>query len=84
MDNQLEKIRTFVGQHVQEADFPDGQDIFASGHVSSLFAVQIVMFVETTFGIQVADDDLDIRNFSSIANIDRYVTGKRAPASAAS
>jgi len=80
MGNQLEKIRAFVGRHVQEADFPDGQDIFASGHVSSLFAVQIVMFVENTFGILVADDDLDIRNFSSITNIDSYITGKLAAA----
>jgi acyl carrier protein len=78
MDNQLATIRGFVGRHVHGIEVADEDDLFTSGHVNSLFAVQIVMFVETTFGVAVTGDDLDIRNFASIARIDRFVTGKRA------
>lgn len=77
MADQLATIRTFVAKHVGGLEFTDEQDLFASGHVNSLFAVQIVMFVENTLGVPVVDGDLDIANFSSVARIHRYATGKR-------
>jgi len=80
MDNQLTTIRGFVGRHLHGFELTDEEDLFASGHVNSLFAVQIVMFVENTFGVAVAGEDLDIRNFASIARIDGFVTGKRVEA----
>ena len=85
MANQLATIRDFVLGRLRALELGgielrDDDDLFATGYVNSLFAVQIVMFVERTFGIAVVGDDLDIGNFASIARIDRYVTGHRAAA----
>ncbi|MBP2328535.1 acyl carrier protein [Kibdelosporangium banguiense] len=79
MTDQLATIRAFVTKHTGGLEFTDEQDLFATGHVNSLFAVQIVMFVENTLGVPVVDDDLDIANFSSVARIHHYATSKQAP-----
>jgi len=78
MDDQRATIRTFVARHLDGVVFTDQQDLFAAGYVNSLFAVQIVMFVDGTFGVPVAGDDLDIKNFTSVERIDDFVTRKRA------
>jgi methoxymalonate biosynthesis acyl carrier protein len=80
MGDQRTMIREFVCGHLDVPGCADEDDLFASGYASSLFAVQLVAFVEKTFNIPVTDQDLDIRNFSSIANVDKFVTEKRANA----
>ncbi|ADJ46530.1 hypothetical protein AMES_4705 [Amycolatopsis mediterranei S699] len=80
MDSQLATIKSFVARHLNGFEPADEDDLFASGHLTSLFAVQIVMFVETTFDVEVVGDDLNIGNFASIARIDRYVTSRLAGA----
>jgi acyl carrier protein len=79
MTEQREMIRKFIANHAGGLEFADDQDLFASGHVNSLFAVQIVMFVENTLGVPVTGGDLDITNFSSVDRIDRFVVDKRNP-----
>lgn len=41
-------------------------DLFGSGLVSSLFALQLVVHVETAFGVAVAGPDLKLDNFRTI------------------
>lgn len=77
MDDYLPEIRTFIGRHIGGADVADDDDLFELGYVNSLFAVQIVMFAQNTLGVPVGDDDLDIKNFSSIARINSFATSKR-------
>jgi methoxymalonate biosynthesis acyl carrier protein len=74
----LSSVRTFVTGHTGGEPIGDDVDIFGTGHVSSLFAVQIVMWVERTFDLPVTGDDLDIRNFHSIERITRFVTDRLA------
>ena len=69
-------IRDFVSQHVNGVELADAEDIFATGYVNSLFAVQLVMWVERTFGSPVAGADLDIANFRTIDAIDAFVERK--------
>ncbi|HEY3748347.1 MAG TPA: hypothetical protein VGL80_04035 [Pseudonocardiaceae bacterium] len=78
MSDQLATIRAFVANHVGGLEFGDDEDFFETGYVNSLFAVQIVMFVESTLGVPVVDGDLDIANFSTINRIDGYANRKRA------
>lgn len=52
-------------------------DIFAEGMVTSLFALELVTFVEQRFGLTVEVDDLDLDNFRSAANIGEFVRRKR-------
>ncbi|MBO4204427.1 hypothetical protein [Micromonospora echinofusca] len=77
----LDIIRDFVRRHVGGHPVGDDEDLFATGYVNSLFAIQIVMFVERDLDIAVKGDDLDIGNFRSISAIHQFVQ-MRAPASA--
>lgn len=69
-------IREFLDEHLNGAAFADGEDIFASGYLNSLFAVQLVMWVEQTFGTPVAGEDLDLSNFRTVEAIDDFVGRK--------
>jgi methoxymalonate biosynthesis acyl carrier protein len=42
------------------------EDLFASGVVSSLFAMELVVFVEKTFGVSVTGADLTLANFRTV------------------
>ena len=79
MDNK-QQIREFVSRFVRGHDLGDAEDIFATGFVNSMFAMQLVQFVETTFGITVESDDLDIDNFRSIDAIAALVERKQGAA----
>jgi methoxymalonate biosynthesis acyl carrier protein len=79
MDNK-QQIREFVSRFVRGHELGDGEDIFATGFVNSMFAMQLVQFVETTFGITVESDDLDIDNFRSIDAIAALVERKQGAA----
>jgi len=72
------QVREFVSRFVKGQQLQDGDDIFATGYVNSMFAMQLVQFVETTFGIAVESDDLEIDNFRSIGAITALVRRKNA------
>ena len=55
----------------------DDANLFESGIVNSLFAVQLMTFVEKTFGIEVDMDDLDIENFKSLDATTAFVLRKK-------
>jgi len=76
MDNK-QRIRDFVSRFFRGHDLQDGEDIFASGFVNSMFAMQLVQFVESTFGVTVESDDLEIDNFRSIDAIVALVERKQ-------
>jgi acyl carrier protein len=71
------QTREFMGKFFQSTDLKDDDDIFALGLVNSLFAMQLVMFVEKTFDMTVEDDDLNIDNFRTINAIAKLVLGKK-------
>jgi acyl carrier protein len=54
----------------------DGEDIFLAGFVNSLFAVQLVMFVEQDLGVSVEDDEMEIDNFRSVNAITDFASRK--------
>ena len=83
MEQNKDKIRTFLSRYFQHRDLPDDEDIFATGSVNSLFAMQLVLFVESEFSIKIEDADLKIENFSTInalANLIERKTVSSAPA----
>ena len=59
----IEDIREFLGQFVSDPSVPVDQDLFGSGLVNSLFAMQLVLHIEAEYGIAVSNDDLDLDNF---------------------
>ena len=79
MDDK-QRIREFVGRFVRGHDLRDDEDIFATGFVNSMFAMQLVQFVEQTFEITCESEDLEIDNFRSIDALAAFVERKRAAA----
>lgn len=73
MSTDRDTIHQFVARHLDGTPFDDDTDLFTDGLVNSLFAVQIVMWVEQTFPVEVRSEDLDMKNFHSVDAIVRFV-----------
>jgi acyl carrier protein len=73
-----QKTRAFLMVYFKDYELQDDDDIFSIGAVNSLFAMQLVMFVEKEFGLKVHDDDLDIDNFRSLNALTDLVKRKRS------
>jgi len=77
------KIRAFILASINLPGLEDDDNLFESGIVNSLFAVELMTFLEKTFGIEVGPDDLDIANFQSIEASAGFVTRRKTEPSAA-
>ncbi len=78
MEDIRTKTKAFIARFFQNIDLEDDQDIFALGFVNSLFAMQLVLFVENEFAVAVEDADLDIDNFRTINAIVSLIERKTA------
>jgi methoxymalonate biosynthesis acyl carrier protein len=70
------KVASFLRNSVNLPDLKDDDDLFETGIVNSLFAIQLITFLERTFDIEVGSDDLDIHNFESINATAAFVMKK--------
>lgn len=73
MEDIRPKITNFLKKFFPAVELSDDQDIFALGFVNSLFAMQLVLFVEKEFSITIENEELDIDNFRSIQAISELV-----------
>ena len=71
------KIRDFLQQFFGDHQLRDDEDLFSTGYVNSLFAMQLVMFIEQEFHIQLSNDELDLSNFKSIETISNFLEQKQ-------
>lgn len=78
-----DRVREFLGQYFRQERLGDDEDMFAAGYVNSLFAMQLILFLEAEFALTVDDADLDLDNFRSIARIAGFITRKRDVAASA-
>ena len=69
-------VKTFILSAISVKDLRDDDDLFASGIVNSLFAVQLMTFIEKKFDIEVGMDDLDMENFKSLNAAAAFVVRK--------
>ncbi|MFJ2773102.1 acyl carrier protein [Streptomyces sp. NPDC087300] len=64
-----EEVRTELKRFLEErtkTDWATDTDLFATGGVSSLFAMELVVHVEKTFDVAVEGPDLRIDNFRTV------------------
>lgn len=57
--------------------FGDTDSLLQRGVIDSMGVMELIEFVQQTFGVTVGDGDITEENFGSLANISRYVIGKR-------
>jgi methoxymalonate biosynthesis acyl carrier protein len=55
----------FLGNRTGTA-WPPEADLFESGPFSSLFALELVMHVESTFGVTIGAEDLRLEHFRTV------------------
>ena len=76
--NEIEtKVRSFLGKYVSDPEVDGDLDLFSAGLVNSLYAMQLVLFIEQEYGIQVTNEDLDYENFKSVQAIVQFITLKQ-------
>jgi len=71
-----ETVKRFILSSIAITDLDDDDNLFESGIVNSLFAVQLMTFIEKTFAIEVEMDDLDIENFKSLNAATAFIVKK--------
>lgn len=76
-------IRKYILENISMPDIRDDENIFESGIVNSLFAIEMMTYLEKTFAIKVTMDDLDMENFSSITATSNFVQRKQREAQGA-
>ncbi|MBD3317741.1 MAG: acyl carrier protein [Chitinivibrionales bacterium] len=57
-------------------DFDDDSSFLDAGIVDSTGILEVIAFLETTFGITVTDDEITPQNLDSLGNIGAFVARK--------
>lgn len=75
------QIRTFIAENFLFSDngFPlsDQASFIDEGVIDSTGTLELVMFVEDTFAIEVEDDEIEPDNFDSVAKLAAYIGRKQ-------
>lgn len=74
------KIRHFIAENILFSSngypYPDDTSFLENGVIDSMNVMEIVAFVEETFGVDVEDRDIIPSNFDSVRNVAAYLRSK--------
>ncbi|MDP4177077.1 MAG: phosphopantetheine-binding protein [Bacillota bacterium] len=70
------KVRKFMERFFRNQEIADDENIFEKNFINSLFAMQLVLFIEKEFGVEISNDDLDLEKFKSINSICELIESK--------
>ena len=66
MNENKARLKTFLTRYIRNYELKDDTDIFGGGLVNSLFAMQLITFLEKEFAITIENEDLKLDNFRTI------------------
>lgn len=72
-----DKIREYLSRSLHDYKLKDNDNIFELGIVHSLFAIQIIIFIEKTFGIELDEDDIDMDHMQTLNRIAELIQMKQ-------
>ena len=74
-----ERIRTFVETTFGRSNTPIGPDtsLLDSGLIDSTGILELVSFLESAFGIELADEDVVPEHFENVRAITAYVNSRQ-------
>lgn len=75
-----EQLKAFLAESSGIAEIDENTELFSTGIVNSLFAIQLVMYLERSFKIEIGMDDLNMDNFNSISAICSFIENKQLAA----
>ncbi|MEO7261120.1 MAG: acyl carrier protein [Jatrophihabitantaceae bacterium] len=67
------QLLDFLHSRFPQVEIGEDEDIFQIGFVNSLFAMELVMFVEKAFSVTVPNDELRIDNFRTVTSMSELV-----------
>lgn len=76
MKNVKEAVKSYLECVLRNKKFKDDEHLFDDGVINSLFAMQLVLFIEKEFEISVNNDELLLDNFMTINKITEYIESK--------
>ncbi|GAA2065270.1 phosphopantetheine-binding protein [Catenulispora yoronensis] len=82
-ENVKDQILGFLESRFPDVEIPETEDIFQLGFVNSLFAMELVMFIEKTFGVTIPNDELRLDNFRTVKSMAELVDRRTALAETA-
>lgn len=77
----LDQVRAFIRRRFPmavTAGVTDEDSLLDSGIIDSLGILDLVAFLEKTYGIRIGDEELNPANFDSVAAVARFVATKKA------
>jgi acyl carrier protein len=80
-----QKIRDFVTSNFYVPDpkaLDDAASLLDQGIIDSTGVLEVIMFIESTFGISVEDSEMLPENLDSIERIGAFVARKQVPLAA--
>lgn len=75
-----ESVRQFITKNFYVPDptkLTDTTSFLDNGIIDSTSVLEVTAFLEETFGIQIADDELLPENLDSLANVESFVKRKQ-------
>lgn len=74
--NPRSHVRAFIVENFFVDDFADDASFLGTGIVDSMGMMQLVAFLEETFGISIADRELVPENLDSVDRVCAFVARK--------
>lgn len=74
--NNEKIIMGFLEKYFDVSKVNKDDNIFELGFVNSLFAMQMVSFIENEFDFEIRNDELNLDNFKSINSILAFISSK--------
>lgn len=76
----IERTRAYITENFlyMRRDFrlDDNDSLLGSGIIDSMGVMEVILFLETEFGVEVGDEDVTEENLGSIRAISRYVVSR--------
>jgi acyl carrier protein len=76
------RIRSYIAQNLLFSDngfnYSDDDSFLQEGIVDSVGVLELVLFVEQTFGVDVNDQDITPDNFDSVSKLANYIRRQTA------
>jgi acyl carrier protein len=81
MDAIENKIAGYISQNILFSKngypYPKDASFLENGIIDSMNVLELVMYVEENFGVQVSDNDIVPDNFDSVEKLARFVQSKQ-------
>lgn len=76
----IERTRAYITENFlyMRRDFrlDDNDSLLGSGIIDSMGVMEVILFLETEFGVEVGDEDVTEENLGTIRAISRYVVAR--------